>query len=342
VALETATYISDLVATNPTASDPKNQGDDHLRLVKSTLQTTFPNVTGAVTPTHTVLNYMLGVTSSVQTQLDAKFAASGTLGADHGGTGVANNVACTTTRVGNFALTQTLTGITSVTFPVTGTLATIAGAEAFTNKTISGASNTISNIAGSALTGAYTAAGMTLNTAKLLGRTTAASGAAEEIAIGTGLAMSAGTLTATAIPLYGAVSGSNFTTSSLTLVNVTGLTVALAANSTYLVQANISHGSDTSAGIALAVQYSVSGATIEAGLIAYNTAGGLVSRRISAFNTTTSTPGLSADSTDHVAQIGGLVITGANAGNLTIQMQKNTSGTATCYIGSVLTAIKVA
>ena len=51
--LETGTYISDLVATNPVSSDPKSQGDDHLRLIKSTVKTTFPNVTNAVTPTHT-------------------------------------------------------------------------------------------------------------------------------------------------------------------------------------------------------------------------------------------------------------------------------------------------
>lgn len=70
--LETGTYISDLVATNPTSSDPKSQGDDHLRLIKSTVKTTFPNVTGAVTPTQTELNYVDGVTSSIQTQIDLK------------------------------------------------------------------------------------------------------------------------------------------------------------------------------------------------------------------------------------------------------------------------------
>ncbi len=40
--LESATYIADLVSSNPLGSDPKNQGDDHLRLLKSTLQATFP------------------------------------------------------------------------------------------------------------------------------------------------------------------------------------------------------------------------------------------------------------------------------------------------------------
>lgn len=56
MALETGTYISDLVATNPTSGDPKSQGDDHLRLIKSTVKASFPNVSGAVTATHTQLN----------------------------------------------------------------------------------------------------------------------------------------------------------------------------------------------------------------------------------------------------------------------------------------------
>ena len=72
MALETGTYISDLVATNPTATDPKSQGDDHLRLIKSTVKVTFPNISGAVLPTHTELNYVDGVTSAIQTQIDAK------------------------------------------------------------------------------------------------------------------------------------------------------------------------------------------------------------------------------------------------------------------------------
>jgi hypothetical protein len=61
--LEVATYISGLNASNPVgATDPKSQGDDHLRLIKSTLLNTFPNVTGEVTPTQTELNLLDGIT----------------------------------------------------------------------------------------------------------------------------------------------------------------------------------------------------------------------------------------------------------------------------------------
>ena len=54
--LETATYINQLVATNPAETDSEGQGADHLRLVKSTLQASFPNITGAMTATQAQLN----------------------------------------------------------------------------------------------------------------------------------------------------------------------------------------------------------------------------------------------------------------------------------------------
>lgn len=61
---------------------------------------------------------------------------SSTLSPSGGGTGVANNASATVTSSGNFAYTRTLTGTTNVTFPTTGTLATLAGTETLTNKTL--------------------------------------------------------------------------------------------------------------------------------------------------------------------------------------------------------------
>lgn len=70
MAVDTAAYIGSFDTTKPTASDPKAEGDDNLRHIKATVKASFPNVTGAVTPTHTELNYLAGVTSGVQTQLN--------------------------------------------------------------------------------------------------------------------------------------------------------------------------------------------------------------------------------------------------------------------------------
>ena len=46
--LETGSFIDDLVGTNPTGGDGKNQGDDHLRLIKNILKGSFPDVDQAV------------------------------------------------------------------------------------------------------------------------------------------------------------------------------------------------------------------------------------------------------------------------------------------------------
>jgi len=74
MALEAATFISDLVATNPTGSDSRATADDHIRLIKAALLATLANLDGAVTATDTELNYLVGVTSAIQTQLNAKLA----------------------------------------------------------------------------------------------------------------------------------------------------------------------------------------------------------------------------------------------------------------------------
>ena len=64
MALETGTYINSLVSSNPASTDGLAQADDHLRLIKSTLLSTLPNVTGAITASHTELNALDGVTAS--------------------------------------------------------------------------------------------------------------------------------------------------------------------------------------------------------------------------------------------------------------------------------------
>jgi len=79
MAIETFEFIDDLNAANPTATDNVSEGDDHLRGLKTTLKNTFPNVTGAINATETELNYVDGVTSAIQTQLNAKETADATI-----------------------------------------------------------------------------------------------------------------------------------------------------------------------------------------------------------------------------------------------------------------------
>jgi len=76
MALETFNYIDSLNTANPTATDNVSEGDDHIRGIKTTLKNTFPNVNAAVSPTDEELNYVDGVTSAIQTQLDAKISTA--------------------------------------------------------------------------------------------------------------------------------------------------------------------------------------------------------------------------------------------------------------------------
>lgn len=80
----------------------------------------------AGTADHVLINSGAGVMTS-----------EAALSAVRGGTGVANNVASTITISGSFGLTLTLTGITAVTLPTSGTLATLAGTETLSAKTFS-------------------------------------------------------------------------------------------------------------------------------------------------------------------------------------------------------------
>jgi len=71
--------------------------------------------------------------------------------------------------------------------------------------------------------GSVTTSGLTMTTSKLLGRSTASTGAVEEITVGSGLTLSAGTLTASA----GAGTNLSYTASSRLLASSTGTDVTL-------------------------------------------------------------------------------------------------------------------
>ena len=76
--VESASYISQLDATLPLPGDKKREGDNHLRLVKTVLKTQFPNFgTAAMTATTTELNYVVGVTSGIQSQINTKATKAG-------------------------------------------------------------------------------------------------------------------------------------------------------------------------------------------------------------------------------------------------------------------------
>jgi len=79
MAIEAATTIEELVIANPNGSDDLSEGDDHIRLVKAIIKNTFAgiNTNGfnfPIAATEAELNFLTGLTSNVQTQLDVLLA----------------------------------------------------------------------------------------------------------------------------------------------------------------------------------------------------------------------------------------------------------------------------
>lgn len=87
MSVESATNISQLDPTLPTASDAKSEGDDHIRLIKYTLKLTLPNVTGVSYSATSNSDYLLATTSQVQAAILASSGITAVLPAQSGNTG---------------------------------------------------------------------------------------------------------------------------------------------------------------------------------------------------------------------------------------------------------------
>lgn len=143
----------------------------------------------AATTTSTEIGYVNGVTSSIQTQLNAKATGSITSASANqlayytGATTIAGLTAITASK----ALASDGSGL-----PVASTTtATELGYVAGVTSSIQTQINT------KVTQGAITTSGLTQTTARILGRTTASTGAIEEISIGASLTLSAGSLNTT-------------------------------------------------------------------------------------------------------------------------------------------------
>jgi hypothetical protein len=133
-------------------------GSDFVKIATSTADgvTTFSGGTTGLTPS---------------TATSGAVTLAGTLVPANGGTGVANGTNNTITFTGNHTLGLTLTGTTAVTLPTTGTLATLAGTEALSNKDLTAGTNTFpSSLA--TLTGTQTLTNKTLTNPAINGSTT--------------------------------------------------------------------------------------------------------------------------------------------------------------------------
>lgn len=98
--LETGNYPSDLVSSNPLGTDDKSQGDDHIRLIKNVIKTTFPNIDGAVTSTQDELNDIADTTMFFQSGMIIMW--SGTLANIPTGFNICDGTNGTPNLVGRF------------------------------------------------------------------------------------------------------------------------------------------------------------------------------------------------------------------------------------------------
>lgn len=69
------TYINQMVEANPAGAADRSEADDHLRMIKSAVKATFPNITGPMTVTQAALNLNAGNTKTLTTVL-SKFSLS--------------------------------------------------------------------------------------------------------------------------------------------------------------------------------------------------------------------------------------------------------------------------
>jgi microcystin-dependent protein len=125
VPLETATYTSQLVSSNPAHSDGLNNADAHMRLIKGTIQATFPNFTAAalastqaqldsaataVNTNGVTILADAGVNFKTNTTDGLRNPAAGTVNVSSGGVTAASFTASASTVAGTLGVTGLLTG----------------------------------------------------------------------------------------------------------------------------------------------------------------------------------------------------------------------------------------
>lgn len=131
------------------------------------------------------------------------------------------------------------------------------------------------------------------------------------------------------------VSGSDFTTTSTTLVDVTGLSHAATANKAYLVQVFLRVQQSTANGMQFALAYSAAGATGHHMWTAATTSGTGITVE-NALGTAEATTLVRFATTDAPVVGAAAVAIGANTGNITVQVKAVTSGTVSIFIGSYM------
>lgn len=133
---------------------------------------TLPSTTSVGTVSSTEIGYLDGVTSAIQTQLDSKLSASGTLGVANGGTG-ATTAGQARTNLGATVVGSnlfTLTNPSAITFPRINADNTISALDAATFRTAIGAgtgNGTVTSVGGTGTVNGITLTGSVASSGNL-------------------------------------------------------------------------------------------------------------------------------------------------------------------------------
>ncbi len=133
------------------------------------------------------------------------------------------------------------------------------------------------------------------------------------------------------------VSGVDFTTTSASQVDITGLAFNPVGSSLYEVESVLKCRSSGSNGMNFALAYSTSGATGNVLILGATSVGGFTGNS-TILGTAGGTNYNSGAATDFIIVIRAMVSIGVNIGSVTVRVNVNASGTTTISIGSVIKA----
>lgn len=133
-----------------------------------------------------------------------------------------------------------------------------------------------------------------------------------------------------------AVSGSNFTTTSNTLVNITGLSFSATASTLYEIECTLRVGSSSAAGIQIGLNSTGGSPTVAFSTIGNGSTGANMVTSGQQANNTAQGTAMATNSQIILQKVWALVNSGTGSPTISLRILKTTSGTATVYIGSVM------
>lgn len=134
----------------------------------------------------------------------------------------------------------------------------------------------------------------------------------------------------------------DFTTTSATLVNVTGLSHSALANALYEIECVLAYNMSATNAINVCIAFSAAGALGTYNAFSIGASAASAAHTTGSIGTASGSIDTAGSAVTPLLFIKAIVKTGANAGNITVQVLRTTSGTLTIYTGSIMYAKRLA